>query len=152
MTLYPPNNYANTVFENATAPMRDVLYTATGTLHRFYYNGTAAKFDSNNVFQLWLVPPVNNTFAPIPTNTVVTYDTIGTKIVTVNNVVIAEFYPPPTASSSQIDNSTGVLYKEFAPLLNLTRVFYRNGSSGVQFNNGTFIWTRPPVAFFVPFT
>ena len=33
----------------------------------------------------------------------------------------------------------------------MTRNFYRNGSSGVKFTNGTFIWTKAPISIFVPF-
>lgn len=111
--------------------MRDVLNTTSNTIDRFYVNGTAARFNSANAFQLWIVPPVNNTFAPVPANTVITYATNGTKIVTVNNVMTAAYYPPPTIISSQIENFTGVLYKEFAPAQNQTRIYFRNGSSGV---------------------
>jgi hypothetical protein len=33
----------------------------------------------------------------------------------------------------------------------MTRIYYRNGSSGIKYANGNFIWTKLPTSFFVPF-
>lgn len=117
---------------------------------RFYANGTIARFNSSNVFQMWIVAPLNNTLAPVPTNTVVNMSTDGTKSVYVNNTLTAIYYPPTNINSTQLENFTGILYKEFASALN-TRIYYRNGSSGIQFTNGTFVWRQAPISFFVPF-
>jgi len=80
-TFFPPPTYANTAYENATGVMREVLNTGTRVTQRFYLNGTAASFDSNNIFQQWLVAPVNGTLAPVPTGNVVNVATDGTKTV-----------------------------------------------------------------------
>lgn len=75
--FYPPLNYANTAFENATAPARDVLNTTSGMTDRFFFNGTVARFNSSNAFQSWIVAPVNNTLAPVVPNTVVNISFTG---------------------------------------------------------------------------
>jgi len=61
--------------------MREVLNTGTQITERFYFNGTAARFDSNNTFQQWIVAPVNNTQAPAPTAIYVDVSTDGTKTI-----------------------------------------------------------------------
>lgn len=67
---------------------------------RFYVNGTAARFNQNNVFQIWLVAPVNNTLAPVPSNTVVSVTSSGIKQIFVNNTLIASYYPPTNINST----------------------------------------------------
>ena len=43
--FFPPLNYANTAFENATAPAREILNRTSGMTDRFYVNGTVARFN-----------------------------------------------------------------------------------------------------------
>jgi len=99
MKFFPPLNYANTAFENATAPVREIFNQSSGMTDRFYVNGTAARFNQNNVFQIWLVAPVNNTLAPVPANTV-SVTSSGIKQIFVNNTLIASYYPPTNINST----------------------------------------------------
>jgi hypothetical protein len=100
MKFFPPLNYANTAFENATAPFREIFNQSSGMTNRFYVNGTAARFNQNDVFEIWLVAPFNNTLAPVPANTVVNVTSSGIKQIFVNNTLIASYYPHNDINSS----------------------------------------------------
>jgi hypothetical protein len=101
ITFYPPLTYANTSYENATAPAREVLSTNTGMSDMFYVNGTVARFNSSMMFQSWIVPPINNTLAPVPTDTVVNINAkSNVKFVYVNNTLVAAYYPPTNINST----------------------------------------------------
>jgi len=45
MKFFPPLNYANTAFENATAPVREIFNQSSGMTDRFFVNGTVARFN-----------------------------------------------------------------------------------------------------------
>jgi len=99
--FYPPLSYANTAYENATATASEVLFTNTGMSNVFYYNGTSARFNSSNMFQSWIVPPVNNTLATVPTDTVVKISSKDNiKLVYVNNTLVAAYFPPLNINST----------------------------------------------------
>jgi len=100
-TFYPPLTYANTSYENATAAFREVLSTDTGMSNMFYVNGTVARFNSSMMFQSWIVPPINNTLAPVPTDTFVNFNPkSNVKYVYVYNTLVAAYYPPTDINSS----------------------------------------------------
>jgi hypothetical protein len=76
----------------------------------FYRNGTAARFNESNMFQFWIVAPVNNTLLPVPTDTTVKYTAEGIKQVFYNGILASSFYPPTNINTTQMENFTGILY------------------------------------------